>query len=235
MELLESEYSWESCDLDGTLADHSPSGWDDLFNVDLSAANEAIKSSRAKVYPAPNQVFRAFYKTRLEDVRVVVLGQDPYHDGNATGLCFDVRAGGRINPSLRNMYAELEQEGYTIERDGSLVHWADNGVLLLNTALTVEAHDPGSHCAVWGPFTRRVVRYIARKRPGTIWMLMGAHAQSYIPDIAEQKDQNILKTSHPSPFSAHRSSKNARAFMGSGIFKDVEKHAGAPLWRTKAS
>jgi uracil-DNA glycosylase len=170
------------------------------------------------VFPPADSVFAAFRKTLLEDVRVVVLGQDPYHDdGQAHGLAFSVPGGQRIPPSLRNIYKELNHDlGVVMPPSGDLTSWAAQGVLLLNTVLTVRAHTPASHAGRgWESFTDEVVRVLAGRHAPVVFVLWGASAkrkQSWIssPHLA-------ICSAHPSPLSA------SRGFFGSKPFSAVNR------------
>ena len=174
----------------------------------LSARLAERLAAGAVVYPP--EPFRALALTPLDRVRVVILGQDPYHGpGQAEGLSFSVPAGVRIPPSLRNMFKELQQSlGVVTPPHGSLVHWARQGVLLLNTCLTVEDGQPASH-ARWGweVLTDALVRAVAQNGQAVVFMLWGAHAQakrSLIDAAAPDGRHQVLQANHPSPLSALR-------------------------------
>jgi len=158
------------------------------------------------VYPVPDDVFKAFRKCPLGKLKVVILGQDPYHDGNATGLAFSNRDLLCISPSLRNIFKEVENDcydGLKLDQDPNLERWAEQGVLLLNTALTVETGRPGVHAELWKPFTQFVLESISKECPAIVYLLWGAHAKGYLEHIS--KESNFILTSpHPSPFSANK-------------------------------
>ena len=159
-----------------------------------------------KVYPAPNNIFKAFDLCPLEEVKVVILGQDPYHGPNqAHGLCFSVSQEVKTPPSLINIYKEIKSDlGSTSPGHGNLEHWATQGVFLLNATLTVLAHQAGSHQNKgWETFTDEVIRLIAEQKENVVFMLWGAFAQKKAWMIDENKHL-ILKAPHPSPLSAHR-------------------------------
>ncbi len=159
------------------------------------------------IYPKNQHVFNAFQHTPFEQVKVVILGQDPYHgDGQAHGLSFSVEKGIKIPPSLKNIYKELNTDiqDFQIPHHGNLTSWADQGVLLLNATLTVRAKEPGSHQGKgWETFTDQIIRTISQKRKGVIFLLWGKYAQQKSVLIDEAK-HTIFKTSHPSPFSAYQ-------------------------------
>lgn len=149
-------------------------------------------------YPSKENVFRAF-TLPLEEVKVVILGQDPYHDGSATGLAFDNKIGSKISPSLRNILSEVYDDmGCTVQFNSNswLEHWHAQGVLLLNTALTVEPGKPGSHVEHWRNFTLDVIEQLSTKSD-LIWILWGTHAQSFKPFI--NRDHFVIESGHPSP------------------------------------
>ncbi|MEL7478393.1 MAG: uracil-DNA glycosylase [Pseudomonadota bacterium] len=159
------------------------------------------------VFPPEQQVFSAFDATPFEQVKVVILGQDPYHGPDqAHGLCFSVLPGIKPPPSLANMYKELVQdiEGFSIPEHGYLMPWAEQGVLLLNTVLTVEQGQAHSHKHLgWEKFTDRVIDEINQHSEGVVFLLWGAHAQKKGKNIDKTR-HHVLHAPHPSPLSAHR-------------------------------
>ncbi len=167
-----------------------------------------------RVFPAKSQVFRAF-TTDLNEVKVVILGQDPYHTpGAAHGLAFSVPDSQPIPPSLVNIYKEIDAEyGEHRNQTGNLRDWQQQGVLLLNNVLTVEAHKAGSHRGRgWETFTEAVVRYINDQRPHLVFLLWGRDARSK-KTLVDQSKHLVLESAHPSPLSAHN------GFFGNGHFK----------------
>lgn len=166
------------------------------------------------IYPAKQDWFRALHLTAPTQVRVVILGQDPYHGaGQAHGLAFSVNEDCAVPPSLRNIYKELARDlGIAARAHGNLEHWARQGVLLLNTVLTVEDAKPASHQGKgWEEITDRIIETVAAQNSPTVFMLWGAHAQKKRPMIDSAKHL-ILEAPHPSPLSAHR------GFLGCGHF-----------------
>ncbi|MCC7803358.1 uracil-DNA glycosylase, partial [Escherichia coli] len=165
------------------------------------------RQSGVTIYPPQKDVFNAFRFTELGDVKVVILGQDPYHGpGQAHGLAFSVRPGIATPPSLLNMYKELENTipGFTRPNHGYLESWARQGVLLLNTVLTVRAGQAHSHASLgWETFTDKVISLINQHREGVVFLLWGSHAQKKGAIIDKQR-HHVLKAPHPSPLSAHR-------------------------------
>jgi len=162
--------------------------------------------SQYKVYPPGKEIFNAFEHCPFDKVKVVVLGQDPYHEPNqAHGLCFSVKEGVPAPPSLINIYKEISSDlGKPATRNGDLTRWADQGVLLLNATLTVRAHQAGSHQNKgWEAFTDAVIHRLAEQRQNIVYILWGSYAQrkgSFIDSTANL----VLKSVHPSPLSAHR-------------------------------
>ncbi|MDK1312224.1 uracil-DNA glycosylase [Pseudoalteromonas ardens] len=159
------------------------------------------------VYPPEDMMFEAFKATPFDQVKVVILGQDPYHGPNqAHGLCFSVLPGVKVPPSLANMYKELAQDiaGFQIPNHGYLLPWAEQGVLLLNTVLTVEQGQAHSHKHLgWERFTDAVIEQLNQHTEGVIFLLWGAHAQKKGKAIDTQR-HHVLHAPHPSPLSAHR-------------------------------
>ena len=168
-----------------------------------------------KVYPPASKIFEAFNSTPVDDVKVVIIGQDPYHGpGQANGLCFSVNKGIPFPPSLLNIFKEIEAEtGKPIPQDGDLSRWARQGVLLLNSSLTVREHQPKSHANLgWEKLTDEAVRILATQREGIVFMLWGSDAirkGSFI----DRNRHLVLTSPHPSPLSAYR------GFFGNNHFK----------------
>lgn len=161
--------------------------------------------SGAQIYPAPKNIFNAFNLCPLNDVRVVIIGQDPYHEpGQAHGLCFSVLPPTPVPPSLVNIYKEIESDtGKKSTTNGDLTHWARQGVLLLNSTLTVRAHAAASHAGRgWEQFTDAVIRALST-RENIVYMLWGSYAQKKAAIVDANKNL-ILKSAHPSPLSAYR-------------------------------
>ena len=191
-----------------------------------------VKEAYAKgvVYPPGKYIFEAFNRTPFNKVKVVILGQDPYHEPNqAHGLCFSVRKGVQVPPSLVNIYKELEQEYGTpfLNRDGDLTHWADQGVLLLNATLTVEAHRAGSHQGKgWEVFTDAVVHALATRREHLVFILWGSYAQRKGAFI-DRTRHCVIASPHPSPLSAYRGFFGSRPFARANDY--LAAHGIAPV------
>ena len=181
----------------------------------LLAAVRAEREQGMAVYPPAAEVFNAFKATDLAGVKVVILGQDPYHGPRqAHGLAFSVREGVVVPPSLLNIYKELSQDiaGFHMPQHGCLQAWAEQGVLLLNTVLTVRAGQAHSHAALgWERFTDRVVAVLNEEREHLVFMLWGSHAQKK-GAIIDRSRHLVLTAPHPSPLSAHRGFFGCRHF-----------------------
>lgn len=182
---------------------------------------------RGTVYPASDEIFTAFHLTPLEQVKVVILGQDPYHNaGQAHGLCFSVKPQVEIPPSLINIYQELHDDlGCKIPNHGFLTSWAEQGVLMLNTVLTVQAHKPMSHRGVgWEEFTDAAIRKVNEQDRPIVFILWGKPAQEKAKMLTNPK-HFVLKAPHPSPLSAYRGFFGSKPFSQTNNFlreNDVE-------------
>jgi uracil-DNA glycosylase len=186
----------------------------------LSAFLRERSAAGARIHPPAAQIFAAFDATPFDEVKVVVLGQDPYHGpGQAHGLCFSVLPGVPVPPSLQNVYREIERDlGVARPAHGYLMPWARRGVLLLNAVLTVEEGQAGSHQGRgWEGFTDHVVETLGREREGLVFLLWGSYAQAKgrVIDTARHR---VLRTTHPSPLSAHR------GFLGCGHFSAANQY-----------
>lgn len=186
----------------------------------LSAYLRQRRREGAQIYPPPAQIFSAFEATPPDRTRVVILGQDPYHNpGQAHGLCFSVRPGVPVPPSLLNIYRELRDDLQVEPPDhGCLSSWAQAGVLLLNSVLTVERNQPGAHQGQgWEQFTDRVVACLNEDSTPRVFLLWGAQAQKKGRNI--DRDRHcVLTAPHPSPLSAHRGFLGCRHFSAANEF-----------------
>lgn len=172
------------------------------------------------IYPAKQDVFAAYDRTPLENVKVLILGQDPYHEpGQAHGLCFSVKPGTKVPPSLVNIYKELQDDcGCYIPDNGYLVKWADQGVMLLNTVLTVRAHQAFSHQGKgWEQFTDATIAALNRQDRPIVYMLWGSAAQKKAAMLDNPKHL-VLKAAHPSPLSAYKGFMGCRHFSQANDF-----------------
>jgi uracil-DNA glycosylase len=187
------------------------------------------KDHHSVIYPPGAQIFNALNSTHFDDVRVVILGQDPYHGpGQAHGFSFSVLPGVRIPPSLANIYREIESDlGITKPRHGYLQSWADQGVLLLNAVLTVGRGQAGSHQGKgWEQFTDTIVQLLNDQRQGLVFMLWGNYA-SKKGAVINQKKHLVLKAPHPSPLSAHRGFLGCRHFSSANQY--LKKQQSLPI------
>ncbi len=180
------------------------------------------KQAGKTIYPKNSDIFNAFWKTPFDEVKVVIIGQDPYHGPNqAHGLSFSVQKGVAIPPSLQNIYKELAADipGFVIPRSGDLTHWAEQGVLLLNATLTVTAGMAGSHQKRgWEQFTDTVIKTVSDKKEGIVFILWGAYAQSKAVLIDASKHL-IIRSSHPSPMAVIKGN-----FFGSKPFSKTNAY-----------
>jgi len=187
------------------------------------------KAHRAVIYPPGTHIFNAMNSTPFKQVRVVILGQDPYHGpGQAHGLCFSVLPGVRVPPSLANIYREIEADlGFSPPHHGYLQSWAEQGVLLLNAVLTVERGQVGSHQGKgWERFTDRIVQLLNDEREGLVFMLWGGYAMKK-GAVIDRRKHLVLKAPHPSPLSAHRGFLGCRHFSTTNEY--LQQHQQQPI------
>jgi len=203
--------------------------FDKPYMKDLRGFLLQERSAGKKIFPPPAEWFAAFNKTPFSAVKIVILGQDPYHGpGQAHGLCFSVRPGVRLPPSLLNIYKELHQDlGVDLPDNGCLDHWAEQGVLLLNATLTVEQGNAGAHQGKgWEIFTDAAIHALNEQRRSLVFMLWGSHAQKKGAFIDGRKHL-VLKAPHPSPLSAHRGFLGCRHFSKANAY--LAQHGIAPI------
>lgn len=200
--------------------------WPEVFKKikekqDFSTLEEVLddKYKNGRVFPPREEIYTAFELTSFENVRVVILGQDPYHgEGQSHGLAFSVNEGIKIPPSLRNMYKELEDDLNIVRTGGSLKDWAGQGVLLLNTVLTVNAHEANSHRGLgWEQFTDSVIETVSEELENVVFILWGKPAQKK-ETLIDASKHLIIKSVHPSPLSAYR------GFFGSKPFSRTNEY-----------
>lgn len=212
-----------SIKIDPSWLDHLAREFDQPYMAKLKQFLQQEKAAGAVVYPRGNEIFNALNTTRFDTVRVVIIGQDPYHgEGQAHGLSFSVRKGVAIPPSLMNIYKEIEAEyGARMPRHGELTKWAEQGVLLLNATLTVRAAQAGSHQKQgWEEFTDAIIRTVNDQHDHIVFMLWGSYAQKK-GAIIDRARHLVLESAHPSPLSAHR------GFLGNGHFKKANDYLAA--------
>lgn len=197
-------------------------GWKSILKQEFSRESfqqvvthlKTEKMAGKIIYPPGGLIFNAFNKTPFEKVKVVILGQDPYHNpGQAMGLSFSVPDGVALPPSLQNIYKEISADiGLNMPRNGNLEKWAERGVMLLNAVLTVRANEPASHAKIgWMEFTDAVIRHISSEKEHVVFLLWGRFAQEKQGLIDETKHL-VLKAAHPSPFSAEKGFFGCRHF-----------------------
>ena len=175
------------------------------------------------IYPDMHDLYNCFRFTTFQDLRVVLLGQDPYHNvGQAHGLCFSVQDGIPFPPSLVNIFKELKNDlGYDVPKSGNLTKWAKEGVLLMNTSLTVREHQPNSHAKCgWSWFTDSVIKIISEQKENVVFILWGGNARSKKP-LIDTKKHFIIESAHPSPLSAYN------GFFGSKPFSRTNNYLEA--------
>ncbi len=206
------------------------------YMADLRAFLLEQKEAGRRIFPKGSEYFRALDLTPLADVRVVILGQDPYHgEGQAHGLCFSVQPGVRTPPSLVNIYKEMQEDlGIPPARHGFLEHWAKQGVLLLNSVLTVEMGRAASHQGRgWERFTDAVIRAVNEQEKPVVFILWGSYAQKKAAFVDRDRHL-VLRSAHPSPLSAHNGFLGSRPFSKANAF--LEQHGRQPIdWQLPAA
>lgn len=190
------------------------------YMLNLKSFLKDQMSKKKVIYPRNSEIFSAFNLTFLDKVKVVIIGQDPYHgQGQAHGLCFSVKPEVKIPPSLKNIYKELESDlNFQAPSHGFLESWAKNGVLMLNNVLTVEQGKPASHQGKgWEVFTDKVVEILNQECKNLVFLLWGSHAQKKANNV-DRKKHLVLECPHPSPFSAHK------GFLGCKHFSKTNEY-----------
>ena len=207
----------------------------DPYMADLKRFLLEQKQEGRRIFPKGAEYFRALDLTPLDEVRVVILGQDPYHgEGQAHGLCFSVQPGVRIPPSLVNIYKEMQEDlGIAPARHGFLEHWAKQGVLLLNSVLTVEMGRAASHQGRgWERFTDAVIRAVNEQEKPVVFILWGSYAQKKAAFV-DRSRHLVLRSPHPSPLSAHNGFFGSRPFSKANAF--LVEHGRKPIdWQLPA-
>jgi uracil-DNA glycosylase len=196
---------------------------------DLRQFIKAEMNAKKRIFPRPSEYFAALDATPFDAVKVVILGQDPYHGpGQAHGLCFSVREGIAVPPSLQNIFKELQKDvGFQIPAHGCLTKWAQQGVLLLNATLSVEAGLAGSHQGRgWELFTDRIIAVLNAERKHLVFLLWGSFAQKKGAQIDETRHL-VLRAPHPSPLSAHRGFFGSRPFSQANTY--LVRHGEKPI------
>ena len=198
--------------------------WSDIEGLDIEETIKKVKYEKdkfagvAEIYPQEKDIFRCFSYFEVEETNVVIIGQDPYHGPRqACGLAFAVNGGVKKPPSLKNIEKELSKE---VDIEG----WAKQGVLMLNTSLTVRQGSPGDkvHVNIWKEFTQKIVKHINDKCENVVFVAWGAFALCFLKDINTNKHHMYI-TSHPSPLSAYKQLKEYPAFIGSKVFEQINE------------
>lgn len=233
---LESKYDYDMKLVD-FLFENLPTGWEKFFISNLELLKEISEhvyndhKNRKIIYPDFEKVFRIFYNLKPEDITVLLLGQDPYHDGSAVGYAFSVKGGRKLNSSLINIKKEVviektEQTGTSFEKysrfvvsknNGDLSNWVKQGVFLLNTALTVVKGEPESHLEVWKKFSEAVIKDVTKQKNLAI-ILFGRKAQQFESCVSCHGTHVIIKTPHPSGFSANGGFFHSNCFTRANVF-----------------
>jgi uracil-DNA glycosylase len=210
-----------------------PSGWEKFFSELLrDKDNDCLRkplyiissdSKKKNIWPTPDKMFTAFDMVSPSEIKVVIIGQDPYHTpGQATGLCFSTPRGKSLQPSLKNIFQELLSDGYTVNtKNSDLAMWARQGVFLINTALSVLEGEAGSHANIWADFTSTLFSYINLNVKKFVVVAWGRPAKNFADTCF--KSRPVIYSTHPSPFSAFKPSKTTKAFIGSKPFTAVNK------------
>lgn len=199
------------------------------YFIKLKQFLQSEKAGKQVIFPPGKQIFAALDQTPFDKVKVVILGQDPYHGpGQAHGLCFSVNDGIPFPPSLQNIFKELQADcNFTIPKSGNLTHWAQQGVLLLNATLTVRATQAGSHQGKgWEQFTDHIIKTISEQKEHVVFILWGRFAQSKEALIDQQKHL-ILKAAHPSPLSAYNGFFGSKPFSKTNEY--LQSHGQKPI------
>ncbi|MGH1440429.1 MAG: uracil-DNA glycosylase [Cellvibrionaceae bacterium] len=205
--------------IDQTWLEHLQAEFEKSYMKELKAFLVSEKQQDKVIYPQGDLIFNALNSTPLDKLKVVILGQDPYHGPNqAHGLCFSVLPGTRFPPSLKNIFKEIERDlGLPHPEHGCLQSWADQGILLLNATLTVQQANAGSHQGKgWEVFTDKVIEVVNEQCEDIVFLLWGSYAQKK-GQLIDTNKHHVLKSPHPSPLSAHR------GFIGNGHFSSTNK------------
>ncbi len=221
--------SKRSINLDASWLDVLGAEFDKPYMVKLREFLVQAKRDGKVIYPAGQAIFNAFNTTPFDRVKVVIIGQDPYHGpGQAHGLCFSVQPGVPLPPSLQNIFKEIESDlGIQFGGNGYLTHWAEQGVLLLNAVLSVERGKAGSHQGKgWEEFTDKAIEALNLGREGVVFLLWGSYAQKK-GALIDGKKHCILRAPHPSPLSAHRGFFGSRHFSAANNY--LQKRGETPI------
>jgi len=217
--------TWNNVTLEKFIKKYVPAGWEDVFEASediLPEISELLKryAKRNTVYPPMPLVFNALDSLRPKDIKVVIIGQDPYiNEQEAMGWSFSVPEGVKVPPSLKNIYKELTAEGYCgykNRKSGDLTPWVERGVFLYNSCLTVNKGDSTSHKDLWGEFTDIIISYL-NQQDHIAWILLGVKAQKYAKKLDKQR-HGVYMAGHPSPLNRNG------GFLDSGVFEEAEEY-----------
>ena len=236
--VIECNDSWCTVSLEDYTINNIPTGWESFFKTNLdNGVIPAIstylvgESRKAEIYPEIFNVYKMFNLISPAEIKVLIIGQDPYHGkGEAMGISFSVPEGVAVPPSLRNIYKELENDGFTVKdkKKGNLTKWGCQGVFMINIALTVQAHEPGSHLTKWGDtFTVNLMKYLNNTCKPLVIILWGGFAQNF-SRYFDDRHRKIMSP-HPSPFSAHKGFYGSKPFSRANKIL-VEKGRGVIDW-----
>ena len=217
---------WDSVTLEEFTSKYIPQGWEEVFEAAeddiIPEISELLDryTNKTTIYPPMSFVFNALDSLPPDQIKVVIIGQDPYiNKGEAMGLSFSVPDGVKVPPSLRNIYKELTVEGYRgykNRKTGDLTEWVERGVFLYNTCLTVNQGESGSHKELWGEFTDMVINYL-NQQDHIAWILLGAKAHRYAKKLDKER-HGVYMAGHPSPLNRNGD------FAGSGVFEEAEEY-----------
>tara|TARA_S200000501_G_scaffold348022_1_gene362895 strand:+ start:649 stop:1326 length:678 start_codon:yes stop_codon:yes gene_type:complete len=211
----------KSIKVDRSWLTHIESEFKKEYMLEIKKNLTHLKKIGRVIYPRNSEIFNSINLTKFEKTKVIIIGQDPYHgDGQAHGLSFSVKEGIKIPPSLLNIFKEIESDvGISVDKkNGNLTRWASQGVLLLNSLLTVEKGNPLSHKNFgWEFLTDKVIQVLSQKRKGLVFILWGSHARSK-KNLIDSRNNLIIESAHPSPLSAHR------GFIGSKPFSKTNDY-----------
>lgn len=239
MSLSFIDQSYDDMTMIDFVKQYTPQGWEEFFEQPsieklLSMISEKIQKDKEDgfvIYPSISNMFKIFSLVPLSKIKVVILGQDPYHNGTAHGIAFSNLSSdmNRVNPSLSNIAKEVKNCGFEMTNP-NLTCWANQGVFLLNTALSVRESRAGSHSCLWYPFSVQLIKYITSHTENLVFLLFGKDAQAFEQHISPNKHHIIIKTSHPSPYSA---SVGNPAFLDSRCFSQCNTHLKTKInWNT---
>ena len=222
----------KSIKIDQSWLIHIESEFKKQYMIEIKKNLLYLKQIGRVIYPKNNEIFNSINLTKFENTKVVIIGQDPYHgEGQAHGLSFSVKEGIKIPPSLLNIFKEIESDiGISVDKkNGNLTRWATQGVLLLNSLLTVEKGNPLAHKNFgWEFLTDKLIKVLNEKRKGLVFILWGSHARSK-KNLIDSKNNLIIESAHPSPLSAHRGFIGSKPFSKTNNYL-IKNHSNPINW-----